>query len=108
MNGAYVINDQRRVSGTEFKLSRTMADVQTETFRPTGLLQIEESTGTDPISTMEESFVPNGLLGDLLAKHPLSDPPHFMSTTTTSLNGLSNSASAESGEFQYTTIIRRT
>ena len=98
MNSAYVINDQRRVSGTEFKLSRTMADVQTETFRPTGLLQIEESTGTDPISTMEESFVPNGLLGDLLAKHPLSDPPHFMSTTTTSLNGLSNSTSAESGE----------
>ena len=96
------------------KLSRTMADVQTETFRPTGLLQIEEPTGTDPVSIMEESFVPNGLLGDLLAKHPSSvpdDPPHFMSTattTTTSQNRVSNLASAETGESKCITIIRRT
>ncbi|KAI9446248.1 P-loop containing nucleoside triphosphate hydrolase protein [Lactarius indigo] len=57
-------------------------------FRPTGLLQTEESTETDPIHTMEDSFVPNGLLGGHLANQPRSavpdidNPPHFISTTT--------------------------
>ena len=88
-----------------------MTNVQTETFRPTGLLQIEEPTGTDPVSTMEDSFVPNGLLEGHLAQPPTSipdDPPHSMSTTTTSQNGLSNLASAETGVSQCSTIIRDT
>ncbi|KAH8980916.1 P-loop containing nucleoside triphosphate hydrolase protein [Lactarius hatsudake] len=76
------------------------------TFRPTGLLQTEKSTETDSVLTTEDSFVPNGLLGGHLANQPWSDsalpdigdPPHFLSTTTTSpfkQNGLLSLASAE-------------
>ena len=88
-----------------------MANVQTEIFRPTGLLQIEESTRADPVSIMEDGFVPNGLLGGHLAQPPSSipdNPPHSISTTTTSQNGLSNLASAETGVPRCGTIIRHT
>ncbi|KAH9066444.1 P-loop containing nucleoside triphosphate hydrolase protein [Lactarius vividus] len=83
------------------------------TFRLTGLLQIEESTATDPVPTMEGSFIPNGLLGGQLANQPRSatdipdlvpdidNPPHFSSTATTSpfrQNGLLSLASAETDD----------
>ncbi len=84
-----------------------MADARVETFKPTDLLQIEELKGTDPVPTMEDSFVPNGLLGDHLANQPPSsipdNLPHFMSTTTTSpfrQNGLLGLASTETGRFR--------
>jgi len=83
-----------------------MADAQVETFRPTGLLHIEEPTGTDPVFTMEDNFVPNGLLGSHFANQPPSftpdNPPHFMSTTTAPpfrQDGVLGSASAETGGF---------
>ena len=65
-----------------------------EAFRPTGLLRVEESKVSDPASTMQDSFVPNGLLGGLSAP---DTPQHSLSTTTISKNRLSNLASVETG-----------
>jgi hypothetical protein len=109
----YVSHD--RLTKTRLpRLPRTMADARVENFRPTGLLQIEESMGTDP----EENFVPNGLLGGHLANqlpssipdNPPCNPPQLTTTTSSPFrqNGLLSSASAETGVFRCGTIIRRT
>ncbi|KAH9180738.1 P-loop containing nucleoside triphosphate hydrolase protein [Lactarius sanguifluus] len=101
MDRTYISNDRRVSVPSRTELPCTMVDA---TFRPTGLLQTEESTGTDSVLTKEDSFVPNGLLAGDLANQPRSaipdigDPPHILSTTTTlpfRQNGLLSLASAE-------------
>lgn len=81
-----------------------MADAQVETFRPTGLLQVDESMAGDTALSARDSFVPNGLLeGHLvnqpsssiqdMSLHPTSVPP----TSPFRQNGLLDIARTEPG-----------
>jgi len=84
-----------------------MADVHVETFRPTGLLRIEESVNADTGLPEVEDFVPNGLLGCPLVDEPSSSghdtPTRFTSVAPSSpfrQNGLLGSR-VESGTHNY-------
>jgi hypothetical protein len=83
-----------------------MADVQAEAFRPTGLLHLEVSMGTDSGLPEVEDFVPNGLLGHQLADDTPSCQDtltHFTSVAPSSpfrQNGLLDPSMSESGAYK--------
>jgi len=83
-----------------------MADVQVETFRPTGLLRIEESMSADSRLPEVEDFVPNGLLGCHLSDETSSSqdtPTHITSVAPSSpfrQNGLLDTLRVESGAYK--------
>ncbi|KAI0256885.1 P-loop containing nucleoside triphosphate hydrolase protein [Lactifluus subvellereus] len=89
-----------------------MADAQVETFRPTGLLQMNESMVADTALSGADSFVPNGLLGGHLANQPSSSiqdmsfhPTSVAPTSPFRQNGLLDLARAEPGDESISTDL---
>jgi hypothetical protein len=83
-------------------LTHTMADVQVDTFRPTGLLKIEEAMCADSSLPEVEGFVSNGLLA--YEPSSIQDTPTQFTSVAPSLpfrqNGLLDPPREKSGTYK--------